>query len=140
MPIQVYLNFNGNCRQAVTFYAEVFNTKLQPIMTFAEGPEHPDFPLPEEAKDLVMHTFLEIEGSKIMFSDTFPGSPYTLGNHVSMTVISDSAEKLTNYFNRIKVNGQVEMELQETFWSPCYGMVTDQFGIGWQFSQSDEQE
>ena len=23
------------------------------------------------------------------------------------------------------------MPLSKTFWSPCYGMVTDRFGLGW---------
>lgn len=26
------------------------------------------------------------------------------------------------------------MDLQETFWSKCYGLLTDKFGINWQFS------
>ena len=26
---------------------------------------------------------------------------------------------------------QRQMPLTKTFWSPCYGMVTDRFGIGW---------
>jgi predicted 3-demethylubiquinone-9 3-methyltransferase (glyoxalase superfamily) len=27
--------------------------------------------------------------------------------------------------------GQVQMPLTKTFWSPCFGMPTDRFGIGW---------
>ena len=30
--------------------------------------------------------------------------------------------------------GSVQMPLGPTFWSPCFGMVTDQFGIGWMLS------
>ena len=26
------------------------------------------------------------------------------------------------------------MELSETAWSSCYGMVTDRYGIGWQMN------
>lgn len=29
------------------------------------------------------------------------------------------------------------MELQETFWSKCYGSVTDKFGIPWQLSYDE---
>lgn len=76
MSVDAYLNFNGNCRQAVEFYAEVFGTEQPNIMTFGETPPNPEFPLPEEAKDLVMHTRLTINGSNIMFSDTFPGMPF----------------------------------------------------------------
>ena len=33
-----------------------------------------------------------------------------------------------------RTGGQIIMDLQETFWSSLYGYVTDQFGVGWQFS------
>ena len=55
MSVDVYLNFNGNTREAVLFYAEVFGTEAPKIMTFGETPPNPDYPLPEEAKNLVMH-------------------------------------------------------------------------------------
>ena len=52
MAVDVYLNFNGNCREVAEFYAEVFETDKPEIMTFGEAPPNPDYPLPEEAKDL----------------------------------------------------------------------------------------
>lgn len=36
MPIHPYLNFNGNCRDAVNFYADVFNRAAPDIMTFGD--------------------------------------------------------------------------------------------------------
>ncbi len=96
-----------------------------------------EFPLPEEAKNLVLYTDLTIEGSKIMFSDTFPGSPFTVGNNISIAIMSEDIDKLTSFFNKIKEEGQVQMDLQETFWAKCYGVVTDKFGVTWQVS-SDE--
>ena len=53
MSVDVYLNFNGNCREAAEFYAEVFGTEKPQIMTFGETPPDPSFTLPEEAKNLV---------------------------------------------------------------------------------------
>ena len=79
MAVEVYLNFNGNCREAVAFYEDVFNTDKAEIMTFGETPQNPDYPLPEEAKDLVMHTRLSVFGSRIMFSDTFRACHFPLG-------------------------------------------------------------
>lgn len=75
MSVDAYLNFNGNCREAVEFYADVFGTDKPQIMTFGDTPPHPDFTLPEEAKHLVMHARLTILGSNVMFSDVFPGMP-----------------------------------------------------------------
>jgi PhnB protein len=135
MSVDVYLNFNGNCREAVEFYAEVFGTEKPHIMTFGEShPPSEEFQLPEEAKNLVMHTRLNIDGSNVMFSDTFPGMPFIEGNNVTLALISKDIDFLTSVFNQLKEGGKIGMELQETFWSKLYGQVTDKFGIHWQIN------
>ncbi|PTY79074.1 hypothetical protein B5V89_06985 [Heyndrickxia sporothermodurans] len=134
MSVDVYLNFNGNCREAVEFYAKVFNTEEPRIMTFGEAPPNPEFPLQEEAKNLVMHARLSISGSNVMFSDTFPGTPFVVGNNISLAIVSQNQDEITSYYNQLKEGGKVNMELQETFWSKCYGQVVDKFGVEWQLS------
>ena len=52
MSVDIYLNFAGNCREAVEYYAKVFGLDSPKIMTFGDTPENPDYPLPEEAKKL----------------------------------------------------------------------------------------
>ena len=137
MAVEVYLIFNGNCREAVSFYEKAFNTSKPEIMTFGDSPQNPSYPLPEEAKELVMHTRLSIFGSTVMFSDTFPGNPFTVGNNVTLAVVSDDEAKMREAFDSLKDGGEVKMELQETFWSKCYGALTDKFGVEWQFSYEE---
>ncbi|ANX12637.1 hypothetical protein ABE41_011515 [Fictibacillus arsenicus] len=134
MSVDVYLNFNGNCREAVEFYAEVFKTEKPQIMTFGEAPPNPNYELPEEAKDLVMHTRLNIDGSNVMFSDTFPGMPFVEGNNVTLAIVNKDIEQIKSIYEGLKEDGNVVMELQETFWSKLYGQVTDKFGIHWQLN------
>lgn len=134
MAINAYLNFNGNCREAVNFYHEVFETEKPKIRTFGDLPQNPEYPLPEEYKKCIMHTRLKICGDLVMFSDVFPGQPCVLGNNISLTVIVDEKDELCSYFNKLKEGGTVEMDLQETEWSKCYGSLIDKFGIGWQFN------
>jgi PhnB protein len=134
MTINVYLNFNGNCREAVEFYAQAFGTEQPQIMTFGDAPPNPDSPTPEAAKNLVMHAQLNINGSTVMFSDTFPGMPFVVGNNVNLTVVSKNMDEIKSFFNNLKEGAKVGMELQETFWSKCYGQLTDKFGINWQLS------
>ena len=137
MGIDVYLTFDGNCREAVEFYADVFGTEKPTIMTFGEAPPNPDYPLPDEAKDLVMHTRLSVHGSNIMFSDQFPGSPFVMGNNFSLAVVLKDMDELKANFEKLKEGGTVQMELQETFWSKCYGSLTDKFGVSWQVNYDD---
>jgi PhnB protein len=134
MAVDVYLNFDGDCREAVEFYAEVFGTEKPKIMTFGETPQDPSYPLPEEAKNRVMHSRLTISGSRVMFSDTFPGQPFVKGNNISLAFVSKNKEEIISSFNKLKEGGTVAMELQETFWSKYYGSLTDKFGIEWQFN------
>jgi len=134
MSVDIYMNFNGNCREAVEFYAQVFGIENPHMMTFGEAPPNPEYPLPEEAKNLIMHARLNISGSNVMFSDVFPGSPFVAGNNISLAVVTTDLEEIKTSFNKMKESGTVRMELQETFWSKCYGSLTDKFGIEWQFS------
>lgn len=138
MAVNAYLNFNGNTREAVEFYAEVFETEKPEIMTFGDSPPNPEYPLPEEAKNLVMHTRLNICGSNVMFSDTFPGMPFTVGNNINLAIVIKDLDDLKKYFNKLKEGGTVGMELQETFWSKCYGQLTDKFGITWLLNYDSE--
>lgn len=139
MAVEVYINFNGNCRDAVNFYAQVFGSEKPQIMTFGDVPPDPQFTLPEQAKNLVMHTRLNINGSTVMFSDIYPGMPFIEGNNISLVIVSANMDDIKSLFNKLKDGGSVGMDLQETFWSKCYGSLTDKFGIQWQFSHDSGQ-
>ncbi|SHE89954.1 PhnB protein [Seinonella peptonophila] len=134
MSLDVYLFFNGNCREAIDFYADVFQTEIPNVMTFGQAPPDPNHQLPEEAKDLVMHGNLNINGSQILFSDVFPGSPFVEGNNIHLVYMDNDIEKIKHTFDQLKAGGKVTMDLQETFFSKSYGQVTDRFGIHWQIS------
>ncbi|MDF2663112.1 MAG: glyoxalase [Paenibacillus sp.] len=134
MSVDVYLNFNGNCREAVTYYAQVFGTQKPKMMTFGDAPPNPEYELPEEAKSLIMHSRLSIFGSNVMFSDVFPGMPFVVGNNISLAIVVDDLDALQSAFDKLKEGGNVGMELQETFWSKRYGSLTDKFGVQWQFN------
>jgi len=138
MSLDVYLYFQGNARDAIRFYTDVFGSEPAQLLTFGESPQNPDFPLPAEAKDMIMHARLMIEGSAVLFSDTFPGSPFTAGNNVSLVLNSDNKQRMDELFGKLKDGGTVTMELQETFWSKYYGMLTDKFGIHWMFNHIAE--
>ena len=132
MAVVAYINFKGNCREAVAFYADAFHTKPGTIMTYGEQ-DH-GFPLPEEAKDLVMHAEMRIMGSPVMFSDVLDTMPFVQGNTISLTVTGSDQEALKSAFHKLKDGGQVVMDLQPTFWSSLYGFVIDKYGVGWQLS------
>jgi PhnB protein len=137
MSVEVYLYFNGNCRKAIEFYAQVFTAEAPRIMTYGDAPPNPKFSLPDVAKNLVIHGELNIYGSKVLFSDVFPGSPFVTGNNISLYLASGNIDKIKSIFNKLKEGGTIIMDLQETFWSKCYGNVIDKFGIQWQLNYAN---
>ena len=134
MPADPFIFFNGNCREAVEYYAEVFETDSPEIETFEENLEDIEIDLSEADTRRVMYTSLEIEGSVVMFSDAIEDDPVTFGTNMSLVITSDSIDKIRKYFQRLEEDGQVLMPLKETFWSKCFGAVIDKFGILWQFN------
>lgn len=104
------------------------------MQTFGEAHQDPNDPIPDDAKDKIMHAHLQIDNSELMISDTYPGQPYTIGDQLSLAIVLSDIERAKRIFEGLSEGGKVEMPLQETFWSPLYGQVIDQFGVLWQVS------
>lgn len=135
MSLNVYIRFNGNCRQATEYYAKIFGCQKPIIMTFGQIHNESDFHMSDEEKNQVMHTNLNINGQDVMFSDCPPGMTITQGDNFSIAYSTKDKDEITRIFNSLKLDGgQVILELQETPWSDCYGWIIDKFGISWQFT------
>lgn len=137
-----YLNFEGDGQEAAHFYTDVLGGELVGVMTYGEAQDAED--VPEQVKDMVMNAQINLKnGDTLMISDVPPGMgmpDFQKGNNMSVTVLFDEIEEARNVFNKLLEGGKVGMELQETFWSPLYGSLTDRFGIEWQVSVEGEME
>lgn len=129
-----YIVTNGNGQEAVTFYEQALGAKVENMQTFAEMKTDPEHPIPEEAKDLLMHAYLKVGDFELMISDNFPGSPYQAGDHISIALVYDQPEEAKAVFEKLSAGGKVELPMQETFWSPLYGVLVDKFNVTWQIS------
>lgn len=134
MKYAAYMMFDGKTRQAVEFYKGVFNGEITMMQTFGESPQDPNNPLPEEMKDLIMHANLQVGEQNFMFSDGCGQEVGVNNGNITIALTNITAEEAFAFGDKLKVNGKVNMEVQETFWSKAFGNVTDQFGITWQIS------
>jgi PhnB protein len=124
-----YLNFNGNCRNAMKFYERCLGGELQ-MMPFSEVPgDHPP-----EAKDRIIHARLTNGSAVLMASDTMPGMAFQQGTNFAICVNCQTQAELERFFTALGDKGKVTMPLQDTFWGARFGMLTDQFGINWMFN------
>lgn len=127
--IIIYLNFDGNCREAMKFYERCLGGELH-LMAFSET--QADYP--KEAKDRIMHSRLAIGSAVLMASDTMPGMPFQKGSNFSICINGESLQELERLFTALGEKGKVTMPLQDTFWGARFGTLTDQFGINWMFN------
>ncbi|WP_153393654.1 VOC family protein [Ornithinicoccus halotolerans] len=119
-----YLSFDGNAREAMEFYRDVFGGELT-ISTFGEmGAEGAD-------AEKVMHAMLETDaGYTLMAGDTPQGMQYVAGT-TAISISGDDVEQLRGYFTRLSEGGQVTMPLEKQMWGDEFGMCTDRFGQAW---------
>jgi PhnB protein len=126
--INVYLTFDGECREAMTFYANVLGGELY-LMPFADAPGFAD-----KGGDRIIHASVKKGDVVVMASDSMPGSPLQKGNNFSVSVGCESQEEEERFFAALSEGGTVTMPLQDTFWGARFGMLTDRFGIPWMFN------
>lgn len=134
MQLNTYLSFNGDCRQALEFYADKLGGKIIAMMTFAETPGCEDLP---ESKDKIMHGALELAGRVVMGTDATPLHPYdgVKGSHLVIDV--NEIEQADRLFADLAEGGKIEMPIQETFFAKRYGIAVDRFGVPWMIICTD---
>ena len=128
MQVQPYLFFDGRCEEAIEFYRRTLGAEVEMLMPFKDSPE--PAMNPPDAGDKVMHACLRIGDTRVMASDgRCQGRPSFAGFALSLSV-ADEAEA-ERRFAALGDGGEVQMPLAKTFFSPCFGMVADRFGVSW---------
>ena len=123
-----YLTFNGNCREAFTFYQKCLGGSIVAMMSHGEAPSEEN--IPSEWHDRIMHARLIVDGAVLMGSDA-PPERYREAQRFSVSLVADTVEDAERIYNLLSESGNVEMPLHETFWAHRFAMFTDKFGIPW---------
>lgn len=133
MHFMPYLSFNGNCREALTFYADLFGGKIEGFFPWdAEMIKD----IPEATTDHIMHGSVAMDGFTIAGADQFGDMYAPSSGDMSLMVDIDDAEKAQATFDALAKDGQIIMPYDETFWADGYGFCIDRFGIGWQVNHT----
>jgi PhnB protein len=128
--VQPYLFFNGRCDEALAFYQKTLDAKVDFLMRYNESPQPPPpDAVPAGFEKKVMHTTFRIGDNILMASDGDDDKPAFGGFSLSLTLPSE--DEARQAFNALADGGQVTLPIGKTFWSPCFGMLKDRFGISW---------
>ena len=131
MNVQPYLFFEGRAEEALAFYTKALGTKVDMVMRNREAPEPPPpGMLPPGSENKVMHASFKVGDTDVMLSDgRCSGKPNFAGFSLSITAPDEAVAR--RIFSALAEGGSVTMPIGKTFWSPCFGMLTDRFGVGW---------
>lgn len=128
--ITPYLFFGGRCEEALAFYRDALGAEIDMLMRYDESPEPaPPGMLPPGYDKKVMHASFRIRGVPLMASDGCGAEGKFHAMKLALTVPTEADAR--GAFDALANGGSVEMPLTPTFWSPCFGMLTDRFGLDW---------
>ena len=132
--LQPYLTFNGQCDEAIAFYQKALGAEVVIRMQFNESPDPtPEGILPPGFEEKVMHCTLKIGEAILMCSDGCEPTKTGFAGF-SLSLALPTEEDAHRLFANLSEGGQVTMPLGKTFWSPCFGMLADRFGVSWMIS------
>lgn len=129
--LQVFLNFNGCCEEALEHYRQNLGAEIEALVRMKDSPD------PERmvhgADEMIWHASFRIAGTVVTASDCLCRGRANFEGF-SLTLNVSSEEIAHKYFAALAEGGEVEMPLGKTPWSPCFGVVTDRFGVNWMIS------
>lgn len=128
-----YLFFEGNCREAMKFYQQIFGGELE-MRTYEQGESN----CPAALKDHIMHAYLSGGEIVIMASD-HPGSGGLGSGAVQIALGGTDEEKSRKIFNILSKGGEIEHPLKKEVWGDLFGSFKDKYGIYWMMNITSQQ-
>jgi PhnB protein len=128
--ITPYLFFGGRCEEALEFYRTALGAEVERLMRYDQSPEPPPPGMLQAGfEKKVMHASFRVRGVPLMASDGCDDNSKADGFRLALTLPTEADARRA--FDALAAGGSVQMPVTKTFWSPCFGMVTDKFGVGW---------
>ena len=111
------------------FYRKSIGANVDLLVRFKDSPD-PEMCPPGDSGNKIMHVSFHIGKTRLMASDgRCQGQANFHGFSLSLRA-ADEAEA-NQLFTALSDGGEVQMPLTKTFFSPCFGMTIDRFGVCW---------
>jgi PhnB protein len=138
-----YISFGGDAERAIQLYERALGAETKSLMRWEEmpsGPPGPDMPsCPPEHGRRIMHAELRVGEAAIYLADV-PDDRQPSGDRIEICLLVDDADDMARKFEALAVGGEVTMAIHEPFWGGKYGVLTDEFGVGWMFVYGEQPE
>jgi PhnB protein len=127
MKISVHVGFAGDCEAAFATYARVLGGTVTHSLRYRDSPmaNH----VSAEWGDKLYHATMTIGDLTLMGGDHETG--YQIPEGFMLVLNPSTIEEAHRVFDALAEGGTVQMPIQETFWSPAFGVAVDRFGMKW---------
>ncbi|MCX2484572.1 VOC family protein [Pedobacter sp. MR2016-24] len=129
--ISPYLTFDGNAREAMTFYRDALGGELSLMAVKDTNMGSQCMGTDENA---IMHSSLIKDSLVLMASDMIGNRTLQLGNNFAISVNCSSEEEINTFYKNISAGGEIIDPLKIQFWGALFGVVKDKFGMVWMFN------
>ncbi|WIE64770.1 VOC family protein [Curtobacterium sp. MCLR17_036] len=124
-----HLNFDGDARAALDFYAAVFGGDVT-AATYGQMGALDD---PAWADRIVFGQVATAAGFRIMAFDVWPGQPWDQGSNAFYVFVhGDDTTEIERYWAALSEGAEVRQPLAPSAWAPLAGQLRDRFGVVWQ--------
>ena len=135
-----FILFDGNCKEAMTFYKECLGGELT-LIKLSDTPMKAQFPA--EKHDRIIYG--QLINGKINFSATdwmaSPALEPKQGNTFSIYLTGETYDELKPVFDKLAIGADKDtrtfMELNNTPFG-VYGQFTDRYGVAWIFRGANQ--
>jgi PhnB protein len=144
ISLNPYLVYNGNCEKAFNFYQKVFSGSDLYIARYKDTPEEAKKFFANAADEGVMHGTLKLnENTTIMGNDNADPSAKpskSTSTDFYLYIDVEDPKEAIRIFNELAEAGTTILPIAQTFWSPLYGILIDEFGIYWKITSHQNLE
>ncbi|MBB6450828.1 PhnB protein [Geomicrobium halophilum] len=117
-----------NCKEQIEYYQKIFggeikNTQLSDGIEMFKG---------HEGK--YIHAELHINDHCTLYMADVFDEKILQGTNILLGPDLDSEEEITRIYDELSKDGEIKMELQDTFWGAKHAIVTDRNGISWELN------
>ena len=123
-----FLTFNGNTKEIMDFYADVFpDSKIVKILPYGEMASN------EDEKDYIFHGEMEIMGMTFQFMDMVPSMEQapTINWASSLYVELDDETQFDQVFQKLSNGGVIGMGPEPAGDMKMASSITDKYGVTW---------
>ena len=131
MAVYPFLSFNGNCREAMSFYQSCFGGELK-LKSLGDSPDAGL--MPEDMKELILHASLVSQHVQLFASDLGAEEGLYAGNRISLLFNTSHNLELLSAFKKLSEDAEITNPVSGDTLNGEWATLTDRYRVQWIFS------